>query len=99
MGTQRECSNSPLFLKRKWVLFAFGHYFANDLSEEDAVAWFSQLVSYNNQEQVELLLALAGEKGPSPWPEYERMNAKELVDAMYNLASYAQELSNLPEEY
>lgn len=79
-------------LKAKWKLFAFGHYFQNDLAADTAIKLFDELVAADTPLDFEELLKPTMAFSPALWPEYAVLPIEDVVDGMYNLAMHAQDV-------
>ena len=82
-------------LKQKWKLFAFGHYFQNDLTVEAATKLFDELSAAKCGYDCEELLKPTSTFSPKLWPEYASIPIENAMDDMYALAMHAQDVENM----
>lgn len=77
-------------LKDKWKLFSIGHFFSNEMSEQQALTLFDQITQTSNEESIEI--TLSSSDNALVWCEFENMNVLELSEHVFNLAQSAQEV-------
>jgi len=76
-------------LKNKWKLFAIGHFFSNELTEQEALNLFDQITQSSNEDNLQATLSSID---ALIWCEFENTNVVELSEHIYNLAESAQEV-------
>lgn len=98
MTYNRKCAQQGainMHIKQKWKLFAFGQFFRNDLSVEEALRLFDDLVAAQTEEDLLEILKPVTEASPQLWPEFATLPLEQVVDDMYALAMHAQDVEAL----
>ena len=82
-------------LKNKWKLFSIGHFFSNEMTEQEALDLFDQITQSSNEDNLQA--TLSSSDNALIWCEFENMNVVELSEHIYNLAESAQEIEEYDE--